>query len=288
MTEHNPYKKTVEAFSRAHSEAKNFHLGEVERLDLPRTPKETGQVLLFSPHPDDECITGGLPLRLLREQHLNVINVAVTLGSNLGRQSERREELTNACLFLNFDLINTQKIGLKHISPWGKKEFPIEWEKSVATITKILTEQNPSIIFFPHAGDWNTTHVGVNILLLESLSFMPSSFSCTVIETEFWGAMDNPNLMIESSIEDVADLIAATSFHVKEVQRNLYHTRLPAWMMDNVRRGSELVNGQGSIAPDFTFATLYRMRAWKQNTLQKILYQGKLIAASDQISKIFN
>jgi LmbE family N-acetylglucosaminyl deacetylase len=37
--------------------------------------------LIFSPHPDDECIIGGLALRLLREAKWNVINVAVTLGS---------------------------------------------------------------------------------------------------------------------------------------------------------------------------------------------------------------
>src|SRR2546422_7081650 len=36
--------------------------------------------------------------------------------------------------------------------------------------------------------------------------------------------------------------------------------RSPAWMLDNVRRGSELVSGQGGTAPDFAFAALYRLR----------------------------
>ena len=33
-------------------------------------------------------------------------------------------------------------------------------------------------------------------------------------------------------------------------------------MIDNVRRGAELVGGQGGDAPNFTYATLYRQRLW--------------------------
>ncbi len=38
--------------------------------------------------------------------------------------------------------------------------------------------------------------------------------SCFLVETEFWGQMATPNLLVEYSVEDVGDLIAATSFHV--------------------------------------------------------------------------
>ena len=38
-------------------------------------------------------------------------------------------------------------------------------------------------------------------------------------------------------------------------------------MQDNVRRGGELVGGQGGAAPDFTFATLYRLRQWQDGAL---------------------
>ena len=83
-----------------------------------------------------------------------------------------------------------------------------------------------------------------------------------VVETEFWGAMATPNLMVESSVDDVAEMMAALSFHVGEVQRNPYHLLCRPWMQDNVRRGGELVGGQGGAAPDFTFCTLYRFRRW--------------------------
>jgi hypothetical protein len=57
--------------------------------------------------------------------------------------------------------------------------------------------------------------------------------------------------MIEVWAADVADLVAALSLHAGEVARNAFHLRLPAWMMDNVRRGAELVGGQGGTAPRF-------------------------------------
>ena len=60
-------------------------------------------------------------------------------------------------------------------------------------------------------------------------------------------------------------MIAATTFHVGEVKRSPYHLVLPAWMMDNVRRGCELVGGQGGAAPQFTFAALYWLRKWRQD-----------------------
>ena len=34
--------------------------------------------LILSPHPDDECIIGGLPLRLMKEGGIRIINVAIT------------------------------------------------------------------------------------------------------------------------------------------------------------------------------------------------------------------
>jgi hypothetical protein len=93
--------------------------------------------------------------------------------------------------------------------------------------------------------------------------------------------------MVESSIDDVADLIAALSFHVGEVRRNPYHLRMPAWLQDNVRRGAELVGGQGSAAPDFMFATLYRARRWKNGHVEEIFSGGKQISAGNNPGDIF-
>jgi hypothetical protein len=93
--------------------------------------------------------------------------------------------------------------------------------------------------------------------------------------------------MVESSVDDVADLVAGLSLHAGEVRRNPYHLRLPAWLQDNVRRGAELVGGEGSAAPDWPFATLYRLRHWKNGHLEDFSTGGKQISAGQNPGDIF-
>ena len=81
-------------------------------------------------------------------------------------------------------------------------------------------------------------------------------------------------------------MMTALSFHVGEVQRNPYHLLVPAWMQDNVRRGGELVGGQGGAAPDFTFCTLYRLRRWGNGQLQATYTGGRSLAAGESASTL--
>ena len=92
--------------------------------------------------------------------------------------------------------------------------------------------------------------------------------------------MASPNLTVESSPDDVAEMMTALSFHVGEVERNPYHLLLPAWLQDNVRRGGELVGGQGGAAPDFSFCTLYRLREWRDGGLHFTFQGGRTLPAS--------
>jgi hypothetical protein len=157
----------------------------------------------------------------------------------------------------------------------------------VTIIAGILAQHRPRVILFPHERDWNGTHIGTHFLVMDALKQMPANFECFLIETEFWGAMDDPNLMVEVSAEDLADLITATTFHVGEVKRNPYQLLLPAWMMDNVRRGAELVGGQGGAVPDFTFAALYRLRKWVQGRAREALIGGKFLSKLENPASLF-
>jgi LmbE family N-acetylglucosaminyl deacetylase len=217
-----------------------------------------------------------------------VINVAVTQGSNKARQAERWKELTACCDYVGFGLIETRPGGLEGINPKAREADPAQWCVSVKRIADILQEQSPKVIFFPHDRDWNSSHIGTHQLVVEALGTLPESFSCHAVETEFWGAMDSPNLMVESNEKDVTDLISALSFHVGEVKRNPYHLRMPAWLMDNVRRGGELVGGQGGAAPDFDFATLYRLRRWENRRLCSVLGGGRFLAATSDPMGLFS
>ena len=219
------------------------------------------------------------------ELKINVVNVAVTLGSRADRQAARWQELKNCCDYIGFGLVAPAERGLEGINPVAKGKDPQGWSASVKAIAGLLTEHRPSIVFFPHDDDWNQTHIGVHRLIVEALG--SSGFACQVVETEFWGAMDSPNLMVESSAADVADLVAALSLHVGEVARNAYHLRLPSWMIDNVRRGAELVGGQGGAAPRFPFATLYRLRRWENGRFHNIFEGGQVLSCQDDLSKFF-
>ena len=286
MALNNPYQTFVDGFARLLSEG--AALSPAGLTPPARPPVSTGAstALIFAPHPDDEVIIGGLPLRLLRELKINVINVAVTLGSRPDRRAERWQELKHACDYLGFGLVTPSEKGLEGITPAAREQDPKRWATSVEAITGILTTHRPSIVFAPHAEDWNQTHVGTHHLVLEAMARC-SSLDCRVVETEFWGAMDAPNLMVESSAAEVADLVAALALHAGEVARNPYHLRLPAWMIDNVRRGAELVGGQGGAAPPFTFATLYRLRRWVHGRFEGVLDRGRLLSSQDDLSPLF-
>jgi len=285
MTADNPYRAFVDGFRRLLTDTKPLDVGATVPPTRPPVPADAPKVLIFAPHPDDEVIIGGLPLRLLRESRMNVVNVAVTLGSRVDRQAERWQELKNCCDYIGFGLVSTGERGLEGINPAARKKDARQWGSSVDVIVRILAEHQPSIVFFPHDDDWNQTHLGVHHLLVEALK--ASDVRCLTVETEFWGAMDTPNLMVESSATDVADLVAALSLHVGEVARNAYHLRLPAWMIDNVRRGAELVGGQGGAAPQFAFATLYRLRRWENGQFHNILEGGQVLTSQDDLSKLF-
>ena len=286
MAVNNPYRALVEGFARLLSESEALSPAAVIPPKRQPPAADVSKALIFAPHPDDEVIIGGLPLRLLREQKLNVINVAVTLGSRPDRQTERWHELKNCCEYIGFGLVPAGKKGLEGINPIGREQQPQRWSAAVEAIADIIAAQQPSIIFVPHADDWNKTHIGTHHLVLEAMS-RHQDLDCRVVETEFWGAMGAPNLLVESSASDVTDLVTALSLHVGEVARNPYHLRLPAWMMDNVRRGAELVGGQGGAAPRFAFATLYRLRRWENGRLQEVLEKGRVLSSQDDLSELF-
>ena len=284
----NPYAKFVSDCTRILAEAKTFPLGGFPPAPRPALAPTASRALFFAPHPDDETIVGALALRLLREARMNLINVAVTQGSKRERQAGRLRELQAACNYLGYGLETTGPNGLERVTTRTRQAEPQVWSGMVRIIGDILAKHQPRVIFLPHDRDWNGTHIGVHHLVMDALLQMPASFECFLLETEFWGAMDDPNLMVEVSESVLADLIAATTFHVGEVQRNPYHLLLPAWMTDNVRRGAELVGGQGGAAPAFQFAALYRLRRWSGGIAGRIHEGGKLLPANVNAGTLFS
>ena len=282
----NPYRKFVADFARLTSEAKGYALGTFPPAPRPVEAPRAPRLLIFSPHPDDECIFGALPLRLMREAGMRVTAVAVTQGSRKDRQKARFEELTRACEHLGFGVIQVKEGGLEKINPKGRQADPENWAQGVEAIARIVETHRPDILMMPHDSELNTTHVGTHYLVMDALKRV-GAFAGYIVEAEFWQPMTAPNLMVESSQDDVADLITALTFHVGEVQRNPYHLGLPAWLMDNVRRGAEIVGSQGGQAPDYAFATLYRVRRWRDGALADAYAGGKRFSCRESLDGLF-
>lgn len=277
----NPYAQFVAEHARLAREGKRHPLGGFAPAAHPPAADGAPTALIFSPHPDDECIIGALPLRLRREGGWRVVNVAVTQGSNQARQAGRLAELKAACGYMDFGLVQTAPNGLEKVTPKCPTEDAVHWAGMVKIIAEILAAHRPQAIFFPHEHDWNGTHIGTHFLVLDALAALPADFTTFLVETEYWGQMTRPNLMVEVSEANLTDQVTGTSFHVGEVQRNPFHLLLPAWMQDNVRRGSELVGGQGGAAPDFGFATLYRQRRWHEQRVVEAFSGGRTLAVGD-------
>ncbi len=221
--------------------------------------------LILSPHPDDECLTGGLALRLKRELGWQIINVAVTLGSNGERQAARQAELSRACAVLGFDCALPVENGFSDVTVRARDNDNTAWTKKVARIADIIAHTTPQAVIMPHAHDAHPAHIGTHHLGMEALVKQKNDFECKVIHTEYWQPQAEPNLMIGLGETDVAALLSALVCHVGENSRNAFDARFPAYLIDNVRRGSERVGGAGVASAPMDFAMLYKFGVWKNN-----------------------
>ncbi len=250
----------------------------------PRYPLRAGAapvVALLSPHPDDECIVGGLALRLGVQSGWRVVNLAITLGSNPERQLPRKEELRAACDYLGFECDGFAARGLTNVSPAARAANTPEWRENVAALAQKLAALQPALVLAPHPHDAHPAHVGTYWLLLDALATLPKSYSPHLALTEYWSTMEHPNLMVELSALEVAQLVSGLLHHAGEIARNPYHATLPLWMIENVRRGSERVG-----PADFDFATLYTMMRWAEGALAPAWAGGRVVAAADAAERV--
>jgi len=225
------------------------------------------KVVVCSPHPDDECLIGALPLRLRLEAGARVTDCAITLGSNLGQRARRLRELESACRVVGFEVtVPNHPSGFDRVNADNRRNHPAEWAAKVDILREIFEREQPDVVFAPHAEDWNSTHVGTHHLAVDALgAYLKRSGRglLPLIETEYWHQNPAPNLMVGVSPEVEAMLLMGTAEHGGEVRRNPYHLRHPGRMNDNVRLGSEVIGGQGGPAHPFPFAELYRVTFMK-------------------------
>jgi LmbE family N-acetylglucosaminyl deacetylase len=227
-------------------------------------------VMILSPHPDDESIVGSLALRLSHEHNAHVINVAVTLGSNEKRQKARKAELLMACQVLEMECVFLEE----------------DWKTKEKELKSLIQKYRPHLIIAPHTKDFHPTHIKTGELLKKVLLKLKKE-TLLVAWSEFWGQMSKPNMLVEVPAEILELQMKALEMHVGEVSRNPYHLRLPAWMMDNVRRGSEVVGGKGSEATEMAFGVLYKLQVAKYGKLTTPKFSSSFFTSDKNLGQIF-
>jgi LmbE family N-acetylglucosaminyl deacetylase len=265
MMQTNAFLPYVQAFEDLLAQGRHLVPGPLPTPRLPAVADDAPVCLLFSPHPDDEVITGGLPWRLRRQDAWRVINVAVTLGSLQARRSARWNEASACCDHLGFGLLSASgesARGLERIAPGTARAEPAHWRAAVSRVADLLVQHQPRVVVCPHDNDGHATHIGTHLLVMDALRHVGKAVQPHLVLTEYWNTQSDPGLMVELSAADLAELVAALSLHVGEVARNPYHLTLPASCIDAVRRGAERVGAAGAAAPGFRFATLYGWRRW--------------------------
>lgn len=280
----------VERVTQAVDSGRGIALGPSSSPPVPAEVTERKadgpKIVYCSPHPDDESLGGAFALRLRLESGTQVTNVAITLGSDLAQRERRRRELTSACQVLGFELIvptepgSSAADGFDHVTQPARREHPDAWAARVRVLADLFAHERPEAIFMPHSDDFNDTHIGTHYLafdaLDEYLSRTPRA-SVLVIETEFWHEMADPNLMVGITAEQAAIQMTAATEHGGEMSRMPYHLLHPCRMMNNVRRGSEVVGGQGAGVQPFTFAELHRVSFRHGHALGETPTAGRIL-----------
>jgi LmbE family N-acetylglucosaminyl deacetylase len=256
---------------RTYESGKDIPIGpSPEPLALPADsapPAKGFKVVICAPHPDDETLSGALPLRWRLEAGAQVTDCAITLGSDHGQRERRRRELASACRVLGFEMaiLPTAQgaTGLDDVNPASHRQHPKAWAEKVNTLAEFFDQAQPDVVQAPHAEDFNTTHLGTRELVVEALGMhlehRGGGASLPLIESESWHQLAAPNLMLALTPEVVALQLMAAAEHGGEMVRNPYHLRHCPRLMHNVQRGSEVVLGQGGPALPYVFAELYRV-----------------------------
>lgn len=252
----------VEQFTAALATGHDLPLPEGNGESPGAEPLFVADVLLCSPHPDDEALTGALALRLSLEDQARVVNLAMTLGSDPCRQSARQAELAAACQLLGF------KVHLaRHPSAFalgGPEAVALgseAWQDMEDDLVALLATIRPRLICLPHEDDGHPTHVAVHHLVRQAVlrHAKHESRELLLVQTEFWRPLLAPNLLVGIAPAEVAILVNALSHHVGEMARQPLHLLLPPRLMDNVRRGAVLLGGFSGPAAPFPFGELYHL-----------------------------
>jgi hypothetical protein len=181
--------------------------------------------LLLSPHPDDELLGCPAHLFALRDAGWRIVNLAMTLGSDIAQRERRLGELREACRRAEFDLANET----------GSAD--------VSDVLDLASALEASLLVAPSPHDDHPAHERVGRIAVSALR------SRAAPRLWFWGLWADlglPNSLCAFDQTRLGEIEFALRAHSGELARNDYSRLLRARASVAAVLGPERVFGHGS------------------------------------------
>lgn len=199
-----------------------------------------GNVLVVSPHPDDEIIGAGATILTLQAAGHTVINLAASLGRP-EQHERRRAELTEACSRAGIELIIPEKPAL--ISGGDDLKYAQDYLSEL--ITSTYKTHQPQIVIAPSVHDAHHGHEVVARATRDSLSKIEGS---RLWMWNMWGELPYPNLYSPFNQETLDKVTHALEAYEGENDRNDYRRMVLGRALLGSVLGTEKVFGFGAAA----------------------------------------
>lgn len=162
--------KHSEMFSRRNEWfSRNEGYNAEEQRELVIKDYEGENVLVISPHPDDEIIGCGGTLMRLIEEGASVTVIQMTDGSASSALNDYPEDLQKTIRIQESEEV-AKSLGLSELILWKEKDNCLECTPiNVERLTGVLDNFRPKLVFVPFVNDPHKDHVAANMILAESL-----------------------------------------------------------------------------------------------------------------------
>ncbi len=180
-------------------------------------------ILVVSPHPDDETLgAGGTLLKMKKKGHkiywLNVTDVTEELGWSKDYIEHRKEQIKSVREYYGFD-------GFNNLAFPASKLSQIDEGEIISSIRNVFEEVKPEWIIIPGQYDAHSDHrVVYNCCMVAAKAFR-APYIKRIITTEIASETDNgfqetkfyPNLYVDIS-DEIEDKIKAVKIYDTEIE----------------------------------------------------------------------
>ncbi len=209
-------------------------------INLETSVAEPANILLVSPHPDDEIIGAGATAIALRTAGHRIVNLACCLGTT-ATAPRRTAELQEACNRADFELILPEDPAYMH----GDGRLAEAEEALRSHIQDVYKELQPKAVIAPSVHDSHHDHEAVARATRDALAPFESA---RLWMYNVWGELPLPTIYNPFDQAELDHVQYALAAHGGETARNDYHNLVLGRALVGKVLGSEKIFGFGAAA----------------------------------------